>query len=100
MHKTVHFIRKALNDRSASYAWLSGMTGISLSKLKRVFTGRQPMTLEERDAIFEVLELAEEKSDRELSTREMARLWPTLPQQIRATMSAHLLALVAHHANR
>lgn len=53
MHPTVVMIRNTINSRSISYSKLSEMSGIGLSRIKRIMSGHQKMTLEDRDQLLQ-----------------------------------------------
>lgn len=57
--RTIHIcileIRGMLHNQRMSYALLANKTGIHLSKLKRIFSGRQEITLNDYQNIFNIV---------------------------------------------
>lgn len=55
IHTHILEIRGTLNSLRMSYASLSNKAGIHLSKLKRIFSGRQEITLNDYQNIFNIV---------------------------------------------
>ncbi|MDW6094194.1 helix-turn-helix domain-containing protein [Vibrio rhizosphaerae] len=83
MHPTVIFIRKILKSKGLSYARLATLSGIDESKIKRVLSGRQSMTLEMRDQIMVVLGVAEMTQADHLNSAEYLTLWHQMPPNLK-----------------
>ncbi|WP_281259813.1 helix-turn-helix domain-containing protein [Vibrio albus] len=81
------FIRRILRDRGISYSRLSEMTEIDESKLKRVLSGRQPMTLEMCDNLAVALSLNEVDScGLGNSASEFLLLWEQLEPELKSSI--------------
>ncbi|SHO54437.1 hypothetical protein [Vibrio quintilis] len=75
MHPTVVMIRNTINSRSISYSKLSEMSGIGLSRIKRIMSGHQKMTLEDRDQLFAALSISEFSVSADIRTSEYISIW-------------------------
>lgn len=98
MHPTVSFIRNTLRHRKISYQKLSEDTGLDISMLKRVLSGRQQMTLNVRDIILSHLDIVEpQKNGSEASAAEIASMLNSVPKHLRVTITT-LIRDIANHA--
>ncbi|WP_193264806.1 helix-turn-helix domain-containing protein [Vibrio navarrensis] len=96
MHPTVIFIRTTLKDRGISYARLSELTGLDESKIKRVLSGRQAMSLDTRDKIFSSLGIADfKRTSTTLSQHELLHLWSIMPPSVKDAILSLMLAVAS-----
>lgn len=94
MHSTVIYIRKALTDRKISYAKLSELISEDESKLKRILGGSQQMTLEMRDAIFDVLDLKMlDYLPYDINPKDILELWLRMPHKMQHSLFIHMHAI-------
>ncbi|MDW6005514.1 helix-turn-helix domain-containing protein [Vibrio mangrovi] len=93
MHPTVIFIRKILKNKGLSYAQLATLSGIDESKIKRVLSGRQPMTLEMRDQIMSVLGIADITQADHLNNTEYLTLWHQMPPNLKQVVLSLMTSL-------
>lgn len=99
MHPTVIHIRRILKDRGMSYAALSELSGVDESKLKRVLSGKQSMTLEMRDTLMLALSSDYKRHEVNISPSELISLWVKLPITIKQSM-IHLMCSLIDETNR
>lgn len=55
LHQDIEILKLLAKKKRLSYQKLNELTGIGESKLKRLFSGRQDMTLNDRDKIITAL---------------------------------------------
>lgn len=56
-HKYIYFLKNQLNKTNVSYSELSHKSGMPLHTIKRIFSGRRGLTLNEQDKILKALDL-------------------------------------------
>lgn len=69
IHPIVSDFKKEVRQRGIKYSQLATLTGISESKLKKIFSGRIEMTLSEYDSIRTALDIG----------RTLTCVWQSIP---------------------
>ena len=99
LHPTVLAIKSELKKRGISYDKLGDLTQIEVSKIKKIMSGVQGMTLDDRDiichaigmSVFDITMMANPLSTS--SSIEIFRLLMSLPERTRAGFVTAMLAV-------
>ncbi|WP_168443853.1 helix-turn-helix domain-containing protein [Photobacterium damselae] len=83
-----------MSERKLSYSKLAELISVDESKLKRVLGGKQQMTLEMRDAIFDALNLRMiDHLPYHIDPNDIIELWSKMPQKMQHSLLIHLHAI-------
>ncbi|MDW6094072.1 helix-turn-helix transcriptional regulator [Vibrio rhizosphaerae] len=93
MHPTVVLIRKVLRKKGISYTQLSRMSGIEESKIKRLLSGKQKMTLDIRDQIFATLSISDYCQAVDVTSTEYISLWNRMSPKAKQSILSLMIVM-------